>query len=81
MKVDYSERAGKSLQNLPPGVRKEAFRQMRFLEQNLGHPSLRAKKYDESIGLWQARVNLGWRFYFTIERREYRLHEIKPHPK
>ncbi|MGD0777008.1 MAG: hypothetical protein ABSC05_29670 [Candidatus Solibacter sp.] len=25
--------------------------------QNLPHPSLRAKKYDESQGLWQARVN------------------------
>jgi len=59
MKVDYSERAGKSLQNLPPGVRKAAFRQMRFLEQNLGHPSLRAKKYDEKQDLWPASTKIG----------------------
>jgi mRNA interferase RelE/StbE len=28
-----------------------------LLLENLHHPSLRAKKYDESTGLWQARVN------------------------
>jgi len=42
---------------------------------------LRAKKYDEALGLWQARVNRTWRFYFTIEGQEYRLHDMKPHPK
>jgi len=26
-------------------------------------------------------VNRNWRFYFTIEGDEYRLHEIKVHPK
>ena len=40
---------------------------MKFLEQNLRHPSLRAKKYDESRGLWQARVSKDWRFYFLIQ--------------
>ena len=52
-----------------------------FLLENLNHPSLRAKKYDEALGLWQARVNRNWRFYFTIEGEEYRLHDIRPHPK
>ena len=48
---------------------------------DLMHPSLRAKKYDESRGLWQARVTRGWRFYFTIDEDSYVLHEIKRHPK
>ena len=48
---------------------------------NLHHPSLRAKKYDESTRLWQARVNNDWRFYFAIESDMYVLHEIKRHPK
>jgi mRNA-degrading endonuclease RelE of RelBE toxin-antitoxin system len=38
MKVDYSERAGKSLQNLPPCVRKAVFKQMRFPEQKSQTP-------------------------------------------
>ena len=43
---------------------KEAFdKQSQLLLQNLHHPSLRAKKYDETRNLWQARVNYTWRFY------------------
>jgi len=53
---------------------------MRLLE-NPRHPSLRAKKYDESAGLWQARVTRGWRFYFIIEGDTCRMLEIKAHPK
>jgi mRNA-degrading endonuclease RelE of RelBE toxin-antitoxin system len=57
MKADYSKRAGQTLQGLPPDVRKALFKQVMFLEQNLRRPSLRAKKYDESRNLWQARVS------------------------
>jgi hypothetical protein len=46
MKADYSERAGRTLQGLPPSVRRALFKQVRFPERNLRHPSLRAKKYD-----------------------------------
>jgi len=34
-------------------------KQLAFLERDLRHPSLQAKKFDESAGIWQARVNLG----------------------
>jgi len=34
---------------------------------------LRAKKYDETHGIWQARVTRGWRFYVTIDGDVYRL--------
>jgi hypothetical protein len=42
---------------------------------------LRAKKYDESRGVWQARVNRDWRFYFVIESGEYVILGLKRHPK
>ena len=42
---------------------------------------LRAKKYDESLGLWQARVNKDWRFYFLIQHDGYLVVNIIPHPK
>jgi mRNA interferase RelE/StbE len=54
---------------------------VKFLEQNLRHPSLRAKKYDESRGLWQARVSKDWRFYFLIQDDVYYIVDIIPHPK
>jgi mRNA interferase RelE/StbE len=42
---------------------------------------LRAKKYDEATGLWQARVNRSWRFYFPIQSDTYIITDIVPHPK
>ena len=42
---------------------------------------LRAKKYDESRGIWQARVNKDWRFYFVIQDDIYYLVDIIRHPK
>ncbi len=41
----------------PPNVRRAFEKQLRFLVSNLLHRCLRAKKYDESADLWQARVN------------------------
>jgi plasmid maintenance system killer protein len=51
------------------------------LENNLLHPSLHAKKYDEAADLWQARVNRAWRFYFAIAGDTYRIEDVIPHPK
>jgi mRNA-degrading endonuclease RelE of RelBE toxin-antitoxin system len=81
MKAGYSARADASLQRLPPNVRKAFFKQVRLLEQDLRHPSLRAKKYDESLDVWQARVNKGWRFYFLIQDGVYYIVDVIPHPK
>jgi mRNA interferase RelE/StbE len=55
--------------------------QLAFLLSNLRHPSLRAKKYDEAIDIWQARVDDGYRFYFQIDGETYLLLSIIPHPK
>ncbi len=81
MKLDYSERFLKSLEETPLQIQKAFFKQSKLLLQNLRHPSLRAKKYDEAKDIWQARITRDWRFYFSIEGDTYRLHEITPHPK
>jgi mRNA interferase RelE/StbE len=81
MKLDYLPRALEALADAPPDVQKAFFKQVRFLEQDLRHPSLRAKKYDESRDRWQARVNKDWRFYFKITDDTYTILEITPHPK
>ncbi len=66
---------------LPERVRRAFDKQSLFLVQNLHHPSLRAKKYDEAQDLWQARVNKNWRFYFFIQDDVYYIVDIIPHPK
>jgi mRNA-degrading endonuclease RelE of RelBE toxin-antitoxin system len=81
MRLDYSPHFLRGYKKAPPDIRRAFDKQVLLLLQNLGHPSLRAKKYDESRDLWQCRVTRDWRFYFTIEGDVYRLQEIRSHPK
>lgn len=81
MKVVLSDRAALAMADAPLSVRKAFLKQLAFLERDLHHPSLRAKKYDESRDIWQARVSRDWRFYFTIADDAYVVHDVIPHPK
>jgi len=81
MRVEISARALTSLRDAPTAVRKAFHKQLAFLEDNLKHPSLHAKKYDEAADLWQARVNRSWRFYFLIREDAYFIVDVIPHPK
>ena len=80
MNIDYLPRAMQALKDAPADVRKAFFKQVAFLAGNLHHPSLHAKKYDESRDRWQARVNKNWRFYFNIVGDTYIIRDIVPHP-
>ena len=81
MKIDYLPRALKALADASEPVRRAFLKQVGLLAENLAHPSLHAKKYDESKDLWQARVNKDWRFYFHIVGDTYLIRDIIPHPK
>jgi mRNA-degrading endonuclease RelE of RelBE toxin-antitoxin system len=81
LNVLLSDRAVESLRYAPPNVRRAFEKQLRFLLTNLQHPSLHAKKYDQSKDLWQARVSRNWRFYFTIVNDTYRIEDVIAHPK
>jgi hypothetical protein len=65
----------------PSSSYEKKFEQLRFLADNLQHPSLRAKKYDESQDVWQGRVNKAWRFSFSIVDDTYRIEDVTAHPK
>ena len=65
----------------PLPVRVAFDRKAVLLAQNLRHPSLRAKKYDQARDNRQARVTRGWRFYFQIEGDTYTIRSMFPHPK
>lgn len=80
MKVRLSEHAIEALMDAPASVQRAFEKQLRFLASDLRHPSLRAKKYNESRDRWQARVTRDWR-YFTIEGDEYHIDDVTTHPK
>jgi plasmid maintenance system killer protein len=81
MNIALSDRAFNAISSAPAAVRKAFYKQLVFLKQDLRHPSLHAKKYDEGRDWWQARINRDWRFYFTIDGDTYRIQNIIPHPK
>ncbi len=81
MRLAFSPHFVRSYGKAPAAVRRAFDKQSALLLDNLHHPSLRAKKYGVAGDVWQARVNDSWRFYFTIEGDEYRLHELRAHPK
>jgi len=79
MKVKFSKNFLDELNSFPVLIEKKFQKQLEFLLSNIRHPSLHAKKYDESLNIWQARVDKAVRFYFTIEGNTYILIEIKYH--
>lgn len=76
-----TDRFARQLAAAPPRVRRDFEKQLGYLLSNPRHQSLRAKKYDEARGIFQARVNRDWRFYYLVEPDTYVLLSIIPHPK
>jgi plasmid maintenance system killer protein len=81
MIVHTTDRFKKSYVPAPRAVQKACEKQLLFLMNDLRHPSLHAKKYDEVNNVWQARINDDWRLYFTILHDTYILIGMTPHPK
>ncbi len=81
MKIYVTPKAKRDYEDLPVRLQRAVDKQLDFLLNNMRHPSLRAKKYDESNDIWQGRVNEDYRFYFRIVGEEYRILRIIPHPK
>ena len=59
MRAVYAKRFVEGYANAPPHVQRAVDRRVALLLENLRHPSLRAKKYDEARDIWQARADGG----------------------
>ena len=79
MNLRYSEGFRRNLSTLPEEIRKKYDKQEKFLLMSIRYPSLRCKKYNESHGIWQARVDDHYRFYFQVEGDTYLLLNILSH--
>jgi len=81
MTASFTLRFREQYQRLSSERQAKFDKQLAFLPLNLRHPSLRAKKYDETNDIWQARVDGDYRFYFQIDGDTCILLSIIPHPK
>lgn len=83
MGLILSEKAEKQFIALPDFLQKKFRKQATFLLEDFRHPSLNTKKYNDGglDNFWQARIDKGWRFYFTIQNPDYIVITIINHPK
>ena len=79
MHVFYTPQFKRALSEFDKIVERKLAKKLRFLIANIKHPSLRAKKYNEATGLWQARVDRQIRFYFRIRGDTYVMYDIYRH--
>ena len=81
MNIRLTTRARRDFSDLPRHLKTRGRKQFDLLQQNLRHPSIQAKKYDESADVWQGRINRDYRFYFQILGDDYVILRLIPHPK
>lgn len=81
MKLSWTQRGQNDYEALPHSARQLADKQLDFLVKNLRHPSLKAKKYSEERGVWQARITRDYRAYFLINKDAYVILAVTKHPK
>ena len=79
MKIEHTKQIRHALRKFPQEIQEAFYKQVEFLKYNIRHPSLRAKKYDEGAGIWQARVTKNVRFYFHPQGDIYILLNIRRH--
>lgn len=79
MRVSFNNHFTQSFRKLPQRLQKAFGKQLGLLLSDLQHPSLHSKKYDQAKGIWQARVDGGYRFYFRITGDIYEMLEIRRH--
>jgi mRNA interferase RelE/StbE len=66
VKIARTHRFKRAYKSLRDDVKGKLKKQLRFLIENVRHPSLRTKKIKGTIGIWEARVDKGHRFTFEI---------------
>ena len=66
MRILAYERFRASYQQLPHAIQRKVDKQLRFLAENLRHPSLQVKRIKATEGLWEARVDLHYRMTFEV---------------
>ncbi|MFQ5751744.1 MAG: type II toxin-antitoxin system RelE/ParE family toxin [bacterium] len=82
MKLQYTDQFVKDYHNLPPNIQKQTDRKLRFLLEDIGHPSLRVKKIKgEKRNIYEGSVTMNYRFLFQIKGDTYLLLAIGSHKK
>jgi mRNA-degrading endonuclease RelE of RelBE toxin-antitoxin system len=80
VRLVVTDRARQDYAGLPQTVQKRVSKQLAMLLKDKRHPSLQTKKYEGGGGVFQARVDRNYRFYFEIDGDAYVILTIIKHP-
>ena len=80
MNLVVAPKAQKQLSKLPQNIKNKTHRQFFFLLSDYRHPSLHAKKMSGSE-VFEARIDIHYRFTFQIEHDEIFVLTVGPHDK
>lgn len=69
----------KDYQKLPAEIQNKVDKQLMFLSENPGHPSLNLHPIRGTKGIWEGYVDHQYRFTFEIEEDFYVLRKVGPH--
>lgn len=67
MRIAVTDSFRRCHKKLPAEVQEKVERQLMRLSEDLHHPSLRVKKIKGVPGIWEARVDSGYRMTFTVK--------------
>ncbi len=81
MKIAFSKRAIDDYDSLSGKLKLKADKQFSLLLKNFRHPSIKTKKYNEALDIWQGRIDRSYRFYFKFEGGVVFIVAITKHPK
>lgn len=79
MQIRLTHSFERDYRELPTALQKTVDQKLLLLLENLKHPSLRVKKMAGYTNVWEARVNLGSRFTFSIISKAYVIRRVGPH--
>lgn len=79
MKLIRTDRFLADYRRLPAQVQKQTDRKLRYLAENVAHPSLRVKRVQKYRDIYEGSINMDYRFLFLITTDSYVLLRIGRH--
>ena len=79
MPIIITHRFKQAYQKLPPQIQKKVKKALRFLDENLHHPSLRVRKIQGVENIYEGRIDRKYRFSFQMESDDVILRNVDNH--
>lgn len=79
MNLVLTEPFEEDLRALPASLQRRTLAKLALLKANLLHPSLRVKKMRGRKDIYEASVNMSYRFLFRVEGDNLILERVGPH--